>query len=124
MHNATVQQPFTMVSSYPTIVISQAETTFVIKGKRHNECLLSNGIEWCDQTPNDVRLNLLCHGSRFGCAIDHYYAHNPLVITGRSATRWVLSAPLVRRFFMHPAMTDPYHNSLLSSNTLIDFSEG
>ncbi|GFS79499.1 hypothetical protein TNCV_2370161 [Trichonephila clavipes] len=30
----------------------------------------------------------------------------------------------VTRFLLPPAMTDPHHSCFLSSNTLVDFSEG
>ncbi|GFW21454.1 hypothetical protein TNCV_1532771 [Trichonephila clavipes] len=38
------------------------------------------------------RLNKLCYGSWCNCAIHHCHAHNPSVITGSAAMRWVWSA--------------------------------
>ncbi|GFV07907.1 hypothetical protein TNCV_3700951 [Trichonephila clavipes] len=37
------------------------------------------------------KLNMLCYGSGCGCAIHHCHTHNPPVIKGRGATRFVVN---------------------------------
>ncbi|GFU73737.1 hypothetical protein TNCV_1659501 [Trichonephila clavipes] len=70
------------------------------------------------------RLNLLCYGLWCGCAIHHFYAHNPPVFTGSLVTRAVRSTRFDHRSLLHPAMTDSYHSCLGSPKTFTDFSEG
>ncbi|GFW32530.1 hypothetical protein TNCV_676881 [Trichonephila clavipes] len=97
MHNATVQQslPAVSLNSNPTIVKLQAEAGFISK---HNVVPF-----------------------RCPCLRDPSL---PPVIPDSGATRWVRSASSIRRFLLHPAMTDPHHSCLVSSNPLFNFSEG
>ncbi|GFX56449.1 hypothetical protein TNCV_73951 [Trichonephila clavipes] len=90
---------------------------------RHSALLqtASNGRSGHRIIPN--RLHMLFYGSSCCCLIHLFHAHNPPVIMGSGATREVRSAPSVRCFLLHPAMTDPHHSCLISSNTLTDFYE-
>ncbi|GFV70346.1 hypothetical protein TNCV_4797651 [Trichonephila clavipes] len=64
----------------------------------------AKGIEWYEQTPNDE------------------YQTIPAMCPFRLSSRVV--APPVSCFLLHPVMTDPRHNFMISSNTLTNFSEG
>ncbi|GFT48109.1 hypothetical protein TNCV_1001061 [Trichonephila clavipes] len=84
----------------------------------------ANDVEWYERTLNNTQKTesvvlwfviWLC-GSSLPC-------NNPSVIMISGATRWVQSAPSVRRFLRHPAMTDLHHICLILSNMLTDFSE-
>ncbi|GFS64416.1 hypothetical protein TNCV_3955831 [Trichonephila clavipes] len=118
MQSAIVQQPLNTVppNSNLTIVMLQVEVGFISK---HIvvpfRCRCSLFI-----APLTAQTFVV---SSQGYEIHHYHAHNPLVIMGSGATRWVRSAPSVRHFLLHSAKTDLHQSCLVLSNTVTFFSE-
>ncbi|GFX22731.1 hypothetical protein TNCV_2994641 [Trichonephila clavipes] len=103
MHNATVQQPLTMVSpnSNPTIVMLQAEARFVSK---HSVVPFH-----CPYTPFIVP----------------FTAQTPMVSRQRQWCNEVGVIVSVSPSFLPPSSDDrPASKSIVSSNTLTDFYEG
>ncbi|GFT92853.1 hypothetical protein TNCV_740221 [Trichonephila clavipes] len=110
--------------------------SFPFKSKRSNErfadiplCynrrrMVRADAERCICTTDSICCAMIRDVAVFVMWLQHCHVLNPPVITGSGATRRVRSAPPVCRFLLHPAMADPHHNCLVSSNTLTNFSDG
>ncbi|GFY36572.1 hypothetical protein TNCV_27771 [Trichonephila clavipes] len=76
----------------------------------------ANDAEWYEWTPNDAKQ------TKSVVLLFVIWLRNPSVLCAQSACHhgWVRS---VHCSLLHPAMKDPHHSCLVSSNTLSDFSE-